>query len=62
MKGKVLGALLFSALFSGGAATAGLVDNTSVVFSTEDGLLAARGVMRAVRATPESVQFIGCSR
>jgi hypothetical protein len=56
------GLFVTGGLFSAGVARAGGADNMPVTFYTSGGLQGAKGVMRAVRATPDSTQWIGCTR
>jgi hypothetical protein len=58
----VLGVFLAAALLGAGLANAGSVSNQLVVFGTIDGFENAKGALRAVRSSSDTVQYIGCSR
>ena len=67
MKRRAIGIGIAVSLLAVGLAMAGTVDNTLVTVDTDSatGLPRARGTLRAVRNSADSVQYIkyiGCSR
>jgi hypothetical protein len=63
MKHNILRAIIWGTLLTSGAAVAGSSSNNQVTVWTDatSGLPAANGTLRAVRNSPDSTQYIGCS-